>query len=416
MKCEVLIVGGGIAGLASAYALARAGVDTLLVEAASAFGTHSSAQNAAILRTLIGDPQLTAIGRNAGALLASPPPGFTPGPLIDPVGLLLTADRALAPDFAAWLEAAGPAPYAACEAHLVDAKEAARLAPHIHHPDRAAFAPGEAAAAWLPGEGHIDIAALVEGFARGAAHPGPDGRPARLLTAAPLPGLINGDSKITGARLVDGRRIETERVLFTGGAWANGLAHEAGSPLRFAARRRHLAVCVPEPPTAVDPRWPIVWNHATAPGRSFYARPEAPGLLLCACDETELAPSTGPHEGSCPRDASALEDVAHATGLFVPSFASAGVQSWWAGWRTFPTSSHVARGRFTIGPDPEVAGLFWAAGLGGHGMTSSFEVGRLAARALVESLGREPADPLAGPDYGGAFRPARQTASSETLA
>jgi len=400
MKCEVLIVGGGIAGLSSAYFLARAGLDVLLIEAAAALGTHSTAQNAAILRTLIADPSLTAIGRHSGAHLQSPPPGFSEAPLIDRVGLLLSADRIDAGDFTTWLAAAGPAPYPECAAELIDATEAARRVPFVRHPDHAEFADGEPAALWLPGEGHIDIAALTAGFARGARHPGPDGRTARLVTCARLVSLSFTNDALTGARLADGRRIDTEHVLFTGGAWAGALARAAGSPLDFAARRRHLAVTVPADARVVDPRWPIIWNHSTTPGHSFYARAEAPGLLICACDETELEPTGPPDESTCPRDPAALEDIARTAALFLPDFETAGVHSWWAGWRTFGQ-----RARFTIGPDPVVDGLFWAAGLAGHGMTSSFEVGRLAAVALVESLDGSAPACLDGPDYAGAFRP-----------
>jgi len=400
MTCEVLIVGGGIAGLASAYFLCRAGVSVILIESASALGTHSTAQNAAILRTLIGDPVLTAIGRNSGRLLQSPPAGFSEVPLIDRAGLLLTADRELAPHFAQWLDAAGPVPYPECRAELIDATEVARLAPFVAHPDADRFERDEVAAAWLPDEGHIDIAALAAGFAHSATT-------ARLLTDAHLAELTQDASgAATGGRLKDGRAIEADAVLFTGGAWAGALAQAAGSPLTFAPRRRHLAVTVPEAGRTVDPRWPIVWNHATAPGHSFYARPEAPGLLICACDETELEPTFTPDQATCPRDEAALEDVARAAALFLPAFETAGVQSWWAGWRTFPTSGHVAPGRFTIGADPQVPGLFWAAGLGGHGMTSSFEVGRLAAVALTQGLGKQLPAVLDGSDYDGAFVPA----------
>jgi glycine/D-amino acid oxidase-like deaminating enzyme len=39
--------------------------------------------------------------------------------------------------------------------------------------------------------------------------------------------------------------------------------------------------------------------------------------------------------------------------------------------------------RFVIGPDSRLSGLHWAAGLGGHGITTGPAVGRLAAEWLV---------------------------------
>ena len=36
-----------------------------------------------------------------------------------------------------------------------------------------------------------------------------------------------------------------------------------------------------------------------------------------------------------------------------------------------------------IGRDPQVSGLFWVAALGGHGLTTSWAVGRLAAQVYL---------------------------------
>jgi glycine/D-amino acid oxidase-like deaminating enzyme len=151
----------------------------------------------------------------------------------------------------------------------------------------------------------------------------------------------------------------------------------------------------------------VVWNQGT----DFYVRPESGGLMLCGCDETRLEPSGPPSAGACPRDAAALELVAERTARFLPAFADAQVASWWAGWRTF-TEVGEAGHPFALGPDPEVAGLFWAAGLGGHGMTSSFEVGRLAALELILARGERPCGELEGPGYGASFRPRAAAASA----
>ena len=58
---------------------------------------------------------------------------------------------------------------------------------------------------------------------------------------------------------------------------------------------------------------------------------------------------------------------------------------YWCGLRTL-----TADDRFAIGPDPDLAGLFWVAGLGGHGMGCGPEVGRLAAALLAGESGEDP--------------------------
>lgn len=394
----VLIVGGGIAGLSTAAWLARAGVECVLFEAADACGTHATAQNAAILRTLVPSAAQTAIGRASLRHLAEPPAEFV-APLIDPRGLVLTAAPGDGADLAAWAAAAGPC--AATPVHALDAAELQERAPHVQ---LAPVPEGAPAALWLPREGVLDIAALAAGFERQARS---GATPARLLTGAEVVACERTAGGAWSVELADGRRFAGDALLLTGGAWAGTLAKRVGSDVRFAPRRRHLAVALAGTPTAPVQDLPVVWHHATG-GPSFYVRPEVPGLLLSACDETLLEPAGSPATERCPRDPEVLEALARVVERHLPGWADARVHSWWAGWRTFDADD---AGRFVIGPDPSVPGLFWAAGLGGHGMTASFEVGRLAAAELAAARGAVPAI-LDGDDYGHAFRPSALCAGS----
>ena len=53
------------------------------------------------------------------------------------------------------------------------------------------------------------------------------------------------------------------------------------------SRQSRASVSFVSPPTPwVDPNWPFVWDVT----HDIYFRPEGEGLLLCACDQTELAP------------------------------------------------------------------------------------------------------------------------------
>ena len=62
----------------------------------------------------------------------------------------------------------------------------------------------------------------------------------------------------------------------------------------------------------------------------------------------------------------------------LPSLMGLPIWRSWAGLRTLTSD-----GRFVIGWDPKVEGLFWVAGLGGHGVTTSHSVGALAADMIV---------------------------------
>lgn len=387
---DVLVVGGGIAGLATAAALARAGLACTLLEAAPAFGAHSTAQNAAILRTLLEAPELTQIGRASARSIFDPPAEFQ-GALVDSSGLLLTADPEDTAELLSWAARDGSPAHSPIE--ILDAAQARALAPHL--------APGLSsggAALHLPREGVLDIARMVTGFERQARH---GRRPATLRTGARATGFERAAGRWT-VELASGERLVAEQLVLTGGAWAEDLARALGSPQRFAPRRRHLAVLTKGEPV---PALPVVWNHSRR-GNVFYTRPEVPGLLVCACDEALVPPTAPPDAERCPRDPDVLLAVAETAASHLPAWADAQVHSWWAGWRTFDA---VDGHRFVIGPDAAVDGLYWAAGLGGHGMTASFEVGRLAAAAVAADRGSVPAE-LAGESYGGAFTPGAPSA------
>ena len=164
----------------------------------------------------------------------------------------------------------------------------------------------------------------------------------------------------------NGETIKTKVLVNASGAWANTVATMAGATeLPLHPCRRHLFV---SPPLDwVDPSWPFVWDVS----HDIYFRPEGEGLLLCACDQQELPP------GDPPVDETVQELLAEKIQNYIPALSRVSISKGWAGFRTL-----TADGRFVIGWDPKVKGLFWVAGLGGHGVTTSSAVGALAAELI----------------------------------
>jgi glycine/D-amino acid oxidase-like deaminating enzyme len=74
--------------------------------------------------------------------------------------------------------------------------------------------------------------------------------------------------------------------------------------------------------------------------------------------------------------------IAGKLARFLPDFAGAPTRLFWAA---------IARAARTAasssGADPRLPGLFWAAGLGGHGVTTAAAVGRRVAAALLRRRG-----------------------------
>jgi D-arginine dehydrogenase len=129
--------------------------------------------------------------------------------------------------------------------------------------------------------------------------------------------------------------------------------------------RRHLIVSAPA--DEIDRRWPYVWDVS----HGLYFRPEGGGLLLSACDETPAVADV------CVADPAVAEQLARKVDLFMPRLADVSVRRMWAGLRTLAPDEN-----FVIGPDPQVEGFIWCAALGGHGVTASAAVGRMAAEAV----------------------------------
>lgn len=349
MRQRILIVGGGIAGLATAWWLARRGVhDVLVVEAGPRLGAQATAQNAAILRTPMSDPIGEALGREGAEFLRTPPPGFAEAPLLDPCGLLLVAQRGSegARVWSERLARRGPA-----EVLELDTAGLHAHAPHVNAEDARSFL--------LPREGRIDVPALVAGFERGAREGG-----VRFEMRARVRELLP-DAR--GVRLHDGRVLEADRVVLAAGAWAAPLAASAGSRIALQPTRRHLLVT--RASRRADPRWPVVWRD----DEPFYARPEAGGMMLSGCDEEPIDPDALIAE---PREFARTHALARK---FLRLDDPLEPARFWAGIRT-----NAADGRFAIGPDPNVAGLVWAGALGGHGITCAEPVGRIAAEWILD--------------------------------
>jgi glycine/D-amino acid oxidase-like deaminating enzyme len=223
-------------------------------------------------------------------------------------------------------------------------------------------------AAWCGTDGIIDIHALLSGYLKAA-----NARGARLRYGAGVRAIERHGGTFTIVTEKDA--VQARVIVNASGAWANTLAELAGArPLPLRPCRRHLFVSGPL--SWVDKGWPFVWDVT----HEIYFRPEGDGLLLCACDQEELPPGDPPVKGDV------QELLAEKIQNHIPALSDVSISRGWAGFRTLTPD-----GRFVIGWDGEVEGLFWVAGLGGHGMTTSAAVGRLAVDLLLSGPERNAA-------------------------
>jgi len=332
-RWDILVVGSGIAGLATAFHLAQApGQRILLVDREILPGFYASGHNAGIARQLTGrreHSRLAVAGRNRLA---------DAGLLTETGGLLLAAEAA------------------ALDAIETEAQE---LGVAVER-NAGAGIDGFMAAAHLsvPADGSIDVHGLLGLCARGAREAGVE-----LRYGCEVRSIENTE---------EGFRVDTSEgpiragtIINAAGAWAGDLGRRAGGlDIAFRPLRRHLAWS-DQPYGGNQP-------YAWWVDRALYLKPESGGLLMCPCDEDEVdLPPSGQQPDT---DAKAIEQLADSMHELAPGLTYHGITRAWSGIRTFAPDR-----RFVLGWDPVNPKLFWVAGLGGHGMTTGLAVGKLAA-------------------------------------
>jgi D-arginine dehydrogenase len=352
---EYIIIGAGFAGAATAYHLSRRGVENILVLEQEAIpGYHSSGRNAAMVRQCVPDRALDELTREGANFLRNLPADWPqPVDFKQNGSLLLGSGQGwdkLQRDARIGLSMG-------IEMELWTPQQAKDSVPIL----RDAEFDG---AAWCGTDGIIDIHALLSGYLKAGGAKG-----VKVRYGAAVRSVQRSGAKLQIA--TDSGPVQTRNLVNASGAWANTLGKMAGAaPLPLRPCRRHLFVSGPLP--WVDKRWPFIWDVT----HDIYFRPEGDGLLLCACDQEELPPGDPPLNGEI------QELLAEKIQNYIPALAEVSISRGWAGFRTLTPD-----GRFVIGWDARVEGLFWVAGLGGHGMTTSAAVGRLAADLLLSGPG-----------------------------
>lgn len=346
----IVIIGAGFAGAATAYHLARLGVDNVLIlEQEVVPGFHASGRSAAMLRQVVSEDAVGAAAREGAEFLLG-------NGWVRVTGSLLLGTHE---DWRRLCEDARAAAERGVELEVLDSAAARRECALLE----GALFDGAVATRT---DGVIDSAGLLQYY---LSH-------SRLRTRAKVSAIEVRRGRVE-AVVVEGERIAASVVVNAAGPWANEVARMAGAePLPLRPCRRHLFHTGPL--SFVNPGWPFVWDIS----HGLYGRPESGGLLLSPCDEEEHVP------GDPPVDSRVQDELMDKCAKFLPAAAGAPIRSAWAGLRTLASD-----GRFVIGWDARVEGFFWVAGLGGHGVTASWAVGRLAAERLTSSAEGGPFTP-----------------------
>lgn len=352
---DVLIVGGGVIGSSIAYHLALRGTRVVVLDQIPpATSPSASWASAGGVRQQRRDPREWALTRAA----AQRWPGLA-GELGADIefrqgGHLHVVETD--DDLRALEERVSRERDAGLDVQLVSAAEAQRVAPGITETI--------IAGAFSPSDGQANPVKTTHAFAAAAAARGVSyriGPPARLFRE---------HDRVRGA-VAGGDAFTADTVVVAAGAWSAGLVGHIGVHLSIEPRGPQMIL--------TDPAPPVLAPTITGSGRALSLKQLPAGAYFIG--------------GGWPSDVDAgsmtctvLDDSVQgswrvATEVFAP-LRTCRIRQTWCG-----LEAQSADGVPLIGPVPDVAGLYIAAGFSGHGFQLSPAVGA----AVAASLHGEPA-------------------------
>ena len=347
---DILIVGGGVAGLSVAAALAP-GAKVRVLEAEEQVGFHASGRSATMFHYALGDSLVRSLTFASRTLFDNPPEGFTDSPLGQAMPILV---HARAEEVAALeAEEAELAPFASFE--WLDESGLAEACPLLR------IGQGGALRGLIDRDClKIDQHALLQGYVRTIRRHGGE-----IITGARIASASRG-VRAWVVETTSGDRFEAAVLVNAAGAWADAVAGLTGAaPLGLEPLRRTIITFEAPDGVAID-RLPFTKTV----GNDLYFGPESGRLFASPMDEVPSDP--------CDAQPEELEVALAAHRMEERTIVQVRrVHSRWSGLRSFTPDRHPA-----VGFDPSVEGFFWLAGQGGFGLQTAPALSAIAA-ALI---------------------------------
>jgi sarcosine oxidase subunit beta len=366
---QVVIVGGGVEGLAVAWALTVRGVRDVLVLERHSLAGAATAKSSGVVRCHYGVPSVAAMAWKGLQLLESAVDVLDAEVGFHRTGYVVAVGGA---DVAALAANVALGQRLGIEVELIDAETVSRLWPGMRLEDFAAFA-------YEPRGGYGDGAQTAFAFAAAARRGGAALRQHAAVAAIETDRV----GRVSGVRLADGERIGAATVVVAAGSWTAELLAPLGFAVPIKAQREAVLLV----DAGMDARQLPVFSDLVD---LQYLRSERSGQLL-----------VGNSDHRCPDWADPDDYLNVATDGQIAT-AAAKLS------RRFPdhdvrlASSYA--GCYDVTPDynPIIgpagpSGLMICAGFSGHGYKISPAVGELMADLILDGTSRDPRIP--GEDF-----------------
>ena len=347
-SADILVIGGGIAGLSAAAVLARH-AKVVVLEAEEQVGFHSSGRSATMIHYALGDRLVRALTLASRPFFDSPPDGFSAIPLGYRMPVLIHARE----DERTALDALAAEISLFAELERLDAKAVHELCPILKPEAQYGLADRNGM--------KIDPHALLQGnlgqLRRAGGELRTGCRAARIARA-------NGTWNVTTEK---GESFAAPIIVNAAGAWADVVAKLAGvHPIGLQPKRRTI-ITFDAPPGTDLAGLPF----AKTVGDELYFAPESGRLFASPMDEVPSeACDAQPDEYEVALAAYRMEE---RTTVKIER-----IHSRWAGLRSFTPDRHPA-----VGFAREAEGFFWLAGQGGFGLQTSPAMAAIGASLIA---------------------------------
>lgn len=353
---RIIVIGAGVVGASSAYRLAQAGAEVVVLEADRVGGGTSGISYAwtnAHRKPPLPYHRLNVAGMKTHAALRDE---FGSTPWWHGGGSLEWTEPERWDSFRANVEQLRAWGYAA---DFVGAAEIAALEPDI---DLGVL--GDAPAAYFPDEGWCDPVVYAHAMLSAAVRR----HRARLICGARVVDLTMRGDRVTGVRLTDGSVHEADMVVNCGGRWINDAVREAGVHLPMAPTPGLLVFT---PPVACGLSRVL---HTSV----VNARPDGAGRLMLHWDPTD---STLSLDSAVSVDMPQVADLMARVRRLLPGIGNVGAEAVRLGIRPIPGDGFTA-----VGPVPRIGGYYVA--VTHSGVTMSPFLGVCVADEIVRGNDR----------------------------
>ena len=371
-QAEILIVGGGIWGLSTAYHLAKFGQkDVLVLERNAEIAAETTPQAAGLVGQIRPSVTMLHAIRYALGLFSQFPKETGHDAGLRQTGSLMVA---LTPErMDAYARQIERSHLNGIEAEFVSHAEMARLAPAL---DVTKIEGGY----FVPNDGYVDPQQCARAYAAAANDLG-----VQIQLNTSVTGFRQRNGEVLGVETTNGF-IASNHVVITAGPWGAGLAKVVGATAAVQPIRHQRARTVPTP--GIPDHHPAV----RVTDVSCYLRPDKGGYLYGFFEPTPVSINLEamPPDFRTGDIEPPVEVMAEAQRRLAPTFPilkDLEIAEYRRGMTTFAPD-----GAYLIGPVPDVDRLYLATGCAALGIAGSAAVGRWLAKWVIDG---DPGEDLA---------------------